>query len=275
MTSDSEFSFQPILSVDKALIIADPWISLILSGQKDWEMRSTSASHRGWFGLIWKGLGAVYGVARLVDVKPAQSPEQMIEAFESHRIPEEMIRSGEVSTWNTPWVLADVRRLTTPVRYRHKNGAVTWVNLEEDVSEAIVRQLNASPTLQAPLTAPPAIRSIEQKLDVKIIGEVEITQGNIDNNHIYLGGFFDRFPEDAVGGSNRAAKAPREISVDWGMDIVWTDLDGSKKLFRSRGWIGLFFRINEAKAGDVVVVGETAPYQYQVQLLKRGEQFLA
>lgn len=135
--------------------------------------------------------------------------------------------------------------------------------------------MNASPTLQAPLTAPPAIPSIEQKLDAKIIGEVEITQGNIDNNHIYLRGFFDRFPEDAVGGSNRAAKAPREISVDWGMDIVWTDLDGSKKLFRSRGWIGLFFRLNEAKVGDVVVVGEIALYQYQVQLLKRGEQFLA
>lgn len=70
MTNSSNAAIDPILSVDKALIIADPWISLILSGQKDWEMRSTSASHRGWFGLVWKGLGAVYGVARLVDVKP-------------------------------------------------------------------------------------------------------------------------------------------------------------------------------------------------------------
>lgn len=266
MTNSSSAAIQPILSVDKALIVADPWISLILSGQKDWEMRSTSASHRGWFGLIWKGLGAVYGVARLVDVKSPQSSEQMIEAFERHRIPEEMIRSGEVATWNTPWVLADVRRLTTPVRYRHKNGSVTWVNLEDEVSEAIVRQLNAAPIVQAPLTSPYAAPIAAKIRDAKVIGEVEITQGNIDHNHIYLRGFFDRFPADAVGGSNRAAKAPREISIDWGQDNVWTDLDGSKKFFRARGWIGSFFRINEAKAGDMITVEETAPYQYRVRI---------
>ncbi len=269
MTNSSNAAIDPILSVDKALIIADPWISLILSGQKDWEMRSTSASHRGWFGLVWKGLGAVYGVARLVDVKPPQSTEQMIEAFERHRIPEEMIRSGDVATWNTPWVLADVRRLTTPVRYRHKNGSVTWVNLEDEVSEAIVRQLNVAPILQAPLTSPNTTPIAAKIRDAKVIGEIEITQGNIDHHHIYLRGFFDRFPADAIGGSNRAAKAPREISIDWGQDNVWTDLDGSKKFFRARSWIGSFFRINEAKAGDVVIVEETASYQYRVRLLKR------
>lgn len=269
MTNSRHAATAPILSVDKALIIADPWISLILGGQKDWEMRSTSASHRGWFGLVWKGLGAVYGVARLVDVKPPQSTEQMIKAFEHHRIPEEMIRSGEVATWNTPWVLADVRRLTTPVRYRHKNGSVTWVNLEDEVSEAIVRQLNAEAVLQTPLISPRATPIAAKTKDPKIIGEVEITQGNIDHRHLYLRGFFDRFPADAVGGSNRAAKASREISVDWGQDNVWTDLDGSKKLFRARGWIGSFFRLNDAKAGDVVIVEEMAPYQYGVRLVKR------
>lgn len=270
MMNNSNPAIGPVLAVGKALVIADPWISLILSGQKDWEMRSTSASHRGWFGLIWKGLGAVYGVARLVDVKPQQSPEQMIEALEHHRIPEEMIRSGEVATWNTPWVLADVRRLTTPVRYRHKNGAVTWVNLDDDVSEAIVRQLNATHTYPAPLIAPSTPPSITEKRHVKVVGEVKITQGNIDHNHIYLRGFFDRFPSDSVGGSNKAAKAPREISVDWGQGSVRTDLDGSKKFFRARGWIGSFFRINEAKAGDMVTVEETAPYQYRIRLSKRG-----
>lgn len=271
MTNKSTTTIEPILSVDKALVIADPWISLILSGQKNWEMRSTSASHRGWFGLIWKGLGAVYGVARLVDVKPPQSPEQMIEAYERHRIPKEMIRSGEVAAWNTPWVLADVRRLTTPVRYRHKNGAVTWVNLQDDVSEAIVRQLNDAPAFQAPLTSLAAAPSAVDKRDAKVIGQVEITQGNIDHHHIYLRGFFDRFPADSVGGSNRAAKALREISVDWGQDIAWTDLDGSKKFFRGRGWIESFFRLNEAKAGDVVTVEETASYQYRMRLLKRDK----
>jgi len=38
----------------KALIIADPWIDLILDGRKTWEMRSRNTGHRGWFGLIRK-----------------------------------------------------------------------------------------------------------------------------------------------------------------------------------------------------------------------------
>jgi hypothetical protein len=53
----------------KALIISEPWIDYILEGTKTWEMRSSGVSHRGWFGLIKKGTGAVHGVARLVDVR--------------------------------------------------------------------------------------------------------------------------------------------------------------------------------------------------------------
>lgn len=82
------------LLVRKGLVIDQPWISMILAGQKDWEMRSSSTSHRGWFGLIWKGMGSIYGVARLVDVGSKLDPDAMVAAFEHHQIPEELIRSG-------------------------------------------------------------------------------------------------------------------------------------------------------------------------------------
>ena len=36
------------MRITKGLIIADPWIGYILEGTKDWEMRSSGASHRGW-----------------------------------------------------------------------------------------------------------------------------------------------------------------------------------------------------------------------------------
>ena len=64
--------------ITKALIIADPWIGYLLDGTKTWEMRSSGAAHRGWLGLIRKGTGAIYGIARLVDVGPQLSPEEMI-----------------------------------------------------------------------------------------------------------------------------------------------------------------------------------------------------
>lgn len=102
------------------------------------------------------------------------------------------------------------------------------------------------------------------------IGRTEITQGNIDNNHIYLRSFFEKFPIDAIGGSNRASAAPREIAVDWGGGaVVMTDLDGAKRFFRKRGWIREFFERNGARAGDMVTVEEVAPYSYRV-VLKRN-----
>jgi ASCH domain len=39
----------------KGLIIDEPWISLIVSGEKTWEMRSRNTNVRGRIGLIRKG----------------------------------------------------------------------------------------------------------------------------------------------------------------------------------------------------------------------------
>ncbi|MCA0405123.1 MAG: hypothetical protein LCH39_03100 [Proteobacteria bacterium] len=313
------------MRITKALIVADPWIEYLLNGTKDWEMRSSGASHRGWFGLIRKGSGAVHGVARLVDVGAPLTPEQMIASFAHHRIPESMIRSGEVAKWNTPWKLADVQRLARPVPYRHKSGAVTWVELDEAAIAGLAKQLpgtgqpaylphtssparndtsdeikvdmrqrgsklyidvewddgepEPAPKIKAVATAPmpqaaarpstPAAAASPTRVSPsgRTIGEVVLTEGNIVNNHIYLRSFFDRFPADAVGGSNKAALARRELTVDWGGgEPVQTDLDGSKKFFRARGWIGTFFKQNRAKAGDRVIIDETGPYRYRVRL---------
>lgn len=102
------------------------------------------------------------------------------------------------------------------------------------------------------------------------IGTTEITQGNIDNHHIYLRSFFEKFPADAIGGSNRASTAQREIAVAWGGgSVVMTDLDGAKRFFRKRGWIGEFFDHHGARAGDMVMVEEVAPYSYRLDFIRK------
>ncbi|QEU10505.1 3'-5' exonuclease [Paracoccus yeei] len=121
-----------------------------------------------------------------------------------------------------------------------------------------------------PIARPEIRQDPECGRALRHIGTTQITQGNIDNNHIYLRGFFERFPEDAVGGSNRASAAPREISVDWGgATPVMTDLDGTKKFFRARGWIREFFARNGAKAGGEVDVEEIGAYSYRVNIRRR------
>lgn len=105
----------------------------------------------------------------------------------------------------------------------------------------------------------------------RIIGKTTLTSGNIKNNHIYLQEFFNAFPQDVIGGSNTAAAASRTISVDWGGDkAVVTDLDGTKKLFRKRGWVRKFVERTSAVAGNTVVVEMHGPYQYRVTL-ERGD----
>lgn len=115
-----------------------------------------------------------------------------------------------------------------------------------------------------------ALKTKPNRAIARTIGATQITQGNIDNNHIYLRSFFDEFPADAIGGSNRAAAAQRELAVDWGGEtVVMTDLDGAKRFFRRRGWIREFFALNDARAGDMVTVFEMGPYSYRVSL-QRG-----
>lgn len=100
---------------------------------------------------------------------------------------------------------------------------------------------------------------------VRHLGITRITEGNIRHNHIYLRDFFDKFPPEAVGGSNRASSASTEISIDWGGPIpVLTDLDGDKKFFRKRGWVAQFFKLNEVAVGSAISVDEVAPLSYRV-----------
>ena len=99
------------------------------------------------------------------------------------------------------------------------------------------------------------------------LGEVEITHGNINNSHIYLRAFFDHFPADAIGGSNKASVAPRQVAVDYGGGApVMTDLDGSKKIFRDRSLAHSFFERHAARPGDFAVVEQLAPHHYRLSL---------
>lgn len=295
------------MNITKGLIIDDPWIGYILDGSKTWEMASRNWTYRGWFALIRKGTGAVWGVARLVDVGPPMSTEEIVATHDKHRIPERMVRSGQVSKWTIPYKLADIRRLPRPVPYKHKFGAGPKVILDPGASAEIARQLGLAPASSDPtaspvsqveikvakpqpsiaptvhgfntrpaMQAPSSPRSTETDATAlsngvgRLICEVEITAGNLDHNHFYIRPYLDRFPDDVIGGSNKSKMAKKEVTIDWGgPEPVKTDIDGEKhKFFRARGWIGRFYKLNGAKPGDKVRIEETAPYRYSVSLVR-------
>ncbi len=284
-----------MIDVARGLVIREPWIDLILSGQKTWEMRSTSPSWRGWFGLIRKGSGEISGVARLADVGRPLSPDEMIQTFDRHRIPETMIRSGEVEKWTTPWILADVQVLPAPVRYRHPNGAITLFTLELETSEAIAAQLHggAAATVQpsakfaeaAPVPGQAAVAfAVSSRLPTTpatpatpssssagiLLGEIEITAGNLKDNHFYLRSLLDRFPKELIGGRDRANAVLARLETDDARFVTATDICPTHRFFRDRSWTRSFFERSGAAAGDRVAVHELGPYRYEISLRRKG-----
>jgi hypothetical protein len=128
----------------KGLIIDEPWIGLILQGNKTWEMRTGTWKHRGVIGLIRKKSGHVVGVAELVDNRPPLTNlGAYAEAEDFHRIPPEQQAAAFAGGWTTPWVLKNAQPLRRPVPDTHPNGAVKSVNLSEEVAAQVQRQLAA------------------------------------------------------------------------------------------------------------------------------------
>ena len=123
----------------KALIIDEPWVSLIVSGKKTWEMRSRNTQVRGRIGLIRKGSKTIVGVADLVGTLPKLSRSDLKASVAKHRVP--ACEISEDFKHSTAWVLERARPLREPVAYRHPAGAVIWVNLDQAVTVAIEEQL--------------------------------------------------------------------------------------------------------------------------------------
>lgn len=125
--------------ISQGLIIREPWIEMILSGQKIWEMRSKRLRKRGPVALIKAGSGLVVGVANLIDGLDRQTLGDMASNFDRHRVPKDMYERADFN-WFYPWVLADVRRLRTPIAYQHQGG-VQFTTLDAHVTAEIISGL--------------------------------------------------------------------------------------------------------------------------------------
>ena len=121
------------MTVTKALIIKTPYVDHILSGQKTWELRTSTTRIRGPIALIRKGSGTVVGTVDLVDSLGPFTETHMLENVRHHLVTPEQFRNGDVARYQHAWVLANPKVLPSPIPYAHPAGAVIWVNLEPEV----------------------------------------------------------------------------------------------------------------------------------------------
>jgi ASC-1-like (ASCH) protein len=96
---------------------------------------------------------------------------------------------------------------------------------------------------------------------------VEITDGNLRNNTIYVTEIMDRFPAWAIGGATREQAArPITLMLHDGPTLE-TDIVGPRKLIRTRAW-GAWFNRHGVKPGDRVVFTPFDEATYFVGLMR-------
>lgn len=117
-----------------ALLVMQPWASLLATGAKTWELRGRRTHKRGRVALVASRTGGfVVGGATLVACHGPLSAAQLAASQALHRVPAAATvgrRYKEVWAWE----FADGCKLAVPLRYDHPPGAVIWVNLAEPIA---------------------------------------------------------------------------------------------------------------------------------------------
>lgn len=124
------------------LIIDKPWIRMIFSGQKSWEMRTRKSNKTGYIALIEKGTKKVSGIARITGYSGKLTIQELKQSEKKHRVPASKYTSDDYK-WFIAIQLSNVVKLIHPIPYQHKSGAVTWVKLGEqaEVIEQLEKQI--------------------------------------------------------------------------------------------------------------------------------------
>jgi hypothetical protein len=110
----------------------------------------------------------------------------------------------------------------------------------------------------------PKVGSVPEGRIERIV--IRLTQGNLNNNHIYLREHLDFFPADAIGAANAHDGEGTLLTLHFeGLpQPVETDIAGDKKIFRCRGDVGRFFAHHGLIEGDHVVIERLSAHEYRI-----------
>lgn len=138
---------------ERALMVREPYVSLILTHRKTWELRATATKLRGRIGLIRSGSGLIVGECEIVDVLGPLTLRKLhdtpfISAAERDEIAREdkppyVARDGRSKTF--AWVVDNPIVYDEPIPYRHPSGAIIFVDLTRP---GVLECSEASPSAQ-------------------------------------------------------------------------------------------------------------------------------
>ena len=95
---------------------------------------------------------------------------------------------------------------------------------------------------------------------------LSLTQGNLNNGHVYLRQHLGFFPADAIGAANACDGQGTPLTVHFAglPEAAETDIAGGKDIFRARGpWLK-FFAHHALRPGDTVIIERLTAHEYRV-----------
>jgi hypothetical protein len=101
------------------------------------------------------------------------------------------------------------------------------------------------------------------------VAYIPIGRGAIDNDYVKLTSCKHLFSPDIIGGSNKKSLAIKEFTLECeGVGSTWSDIDGTKWLFRARKHMRMFYKQQKAKPGDSVKITKINDLHFKLQLIK-------
>jgi hypothetical protein len=102
---------------------------------------------------------------------------------------------------------------------------------------------------------------------------VELSGSNVRDSRIDLQGVLGLSPEDSLGDSD-AHRTGIPGSLQIGGEIVETDIDETKAVFRAHGAVDRFFSKEAVAEGDLILIERVEPRAFRVsKASKRGFKY--
>lgn len=130
----------------------------------------------------------------------------------------------------------------------------------------------APPAPALPQPQNPQLRTVATPSGRPVPGEpvdkivIGLTQGNLNNGHVYLRRHLGFFPADAIGAANARDGQGVPLTVHFAglPEAAETDIAGGKDIFRSRGPWRKFFAQHALGPGDTVIIERLSAHEYRV-----------
>ncbi len=112
----------------RGLIVKEPYATLIVKGEKVWEIRKRRTNIRGDIFIISNG--KIIGKVKLVDVLGPFTAEELAEHSDKHKVSYEDLKNYAGNCKLFVWVFEDAEEFKEPIDVRIPKGAQVWVRVE-------------------------------------------------------------------------------------------------------------------------------------------------